>query len=213
MLFIDNKYTKWYNSIISNAQSRTEITGYTEKHHIVPKSLGGSNNSNNLVVLTAKEHFVCHLLLTKMVISFHRRSMAYALLNLRNAKNKHQQRLSNSKEYKVVREIFNSTEIKESTRQKLSQIHKGVKKSPEHVKKMSVNAKRQIRLPKSEESKNTTRQSLMGKNKGNKAWNTGIKRPDLVTCVYCKKTMATANFYQWHNGKCNQLKALTFTSG
>ena len=39
---------------------------YTEKHHIIPRSLGGSNDIDNLVRLTAKQHFICHKLLTKM---------------------------------------------------------------------------------------------------------------------------------------------------
>ena len=65
--FIKNKYTKWYFNIISNAQNRN-VTGYTEKHHIIPKSLGGSNKKENLVKLTAREHFICHWLLTKMVL-------------------------------------------------------------------------------------------------------------------------------------------------
>ena len=67
MVFISNKYTKWYNSIIINAQARPVIFEYNEKHHIIPKSLGGTNDHNNLVALTAREHFVCHWLLTKMV--------------------------------------------------------------------------------------------------------------------------------------------------
>jgi hypothetical protein len=41
--------------------------GYTEKHHIIPKSLGGADRKDNLVRLTPKEHFICHLLLPKMV--------------------------------------------------------------------------------------------------------------------------------------------------
>ena len=32
MIFINNKYTNWYNSLINKAKDRT-ITGYTEKHH------------------------------------------------------------------------------------------------------------------------------------------------------------------------------------
>ena len=64
--FLQNKYTKWYFNIISNAQNR-DISGYVEKHHIIPKSLGGSNKQENLVKLTAREHFICHWLLTKMV--------------------------------------------------------------------------------------------------------------------------------------------------
>lgn len=65
MLFIDNKYTRLYYMIIERAKSRT-ISSYTENHHIIPKSLGGNNSKENLVALTAREHFVCHLLLTKM---------------------------------------------------------------------------------------------------------------------------------------------------
>jgi hypothetical protein len=68
MIFITNKYTRIYYRIISNAQSRTLPDGiYVEKHHIIPKSLNGTNLKNNLVKLTAREHFICHRLLTKML--------------------------------------------------------------------------------------------------------------------------------------------------
>ena len=40
---------------------------YTEKHHVIPRSFGGDNSISNLVVLTAREHFIAHWLLTKMV--------------------------------------------------------------------------------------------------------------------------------------------------
>jgi len=39
--FLKNKYTKWYFNIVSAAQNR-DISGYTEEHHIIPKSLGGN---------------------------------------------------------------------------------------------------------------------------------------------------------------------------
>jgi hypothetical protein len=68
MLFTANKYTHWYYDIVNRAKTRVLIIGgYYEKHHIIPKSLGGNNNSDNLVKLTAREHFICHWLLTKMV--------------------------------------------------------------------------------------------------------------------------------------------------
>ena len=82
-MFIQNKYTKTYYSIISRAQSRTLDTNvYSEKHHIIPKSLGGSNKSTNLVKLTAKEHFICHLLLPKMTDGKNRTKMVYAAWRL-----------------------------------------------------------------------------------------------------------------------------------
>jgi hypothetical protein len=60
-----NKYTTWYNQITSAAQNR-ETEEYTEIHHILPRSLGGSDEATNLTKLTAREHFICHWLLTKM---------------------------------------------------------------------------------------------------------------------------------------------------
>ena len=58
-------YLHVYNQIIINRKNNP-IKGYTERHHIVPRSLGGNNNKSNKVRLTAREHFICHLLLTKM---------------------------------------------------------------------------------------------------------------------------------------------------
>jgi hypothetical protein len=45
-LFLENKYSKWYFSIIEKSQSNNE--SYLEKHHIIPKSLGGTNLSSNI---------------------------------------------------------------------------------------------------------------------------------------------------------------------
>ena len=82
MIFIQNKYTNYYFKIIERAKSRT-ISTYTENHHIIPKSLGGSNDKDNLVALTAREHFVCHLLLTKITEGDARSKMALAVFYLK----------------------------------------------------------------------------------------------------------------------------------
>lgn len=63
---LEGKYTKWYYSIISSSKANPAKDVYTERHHIIPRSLGGSDDEDNLVDLTAKQHFICHLLLTKM---------------------------------------------------------------------------------------------------------------------------------------------------
>jgi len=60
-----NKYEKWYKNITESAQNRVTHE-YTETHHILPKSLGGSDDVVNLTRLTAREHFICHWLLTKI---------------------------------------------------------------------------------------------------------------------------------------------------
>lgn len=71
-------YQALYYKIINIAKER----GYgDEKHHILPRSLGGSNDDENLVSLTYREHFVCHRLLAKMypLGSIERKKMVYAL--------------------------------------------------------------------------------------------------------------------------------------
>jgi hypothetical protein len=58
-------YQRIYNQLIERAQNRI-LEGYKEKHHILPKCLGGSNDKENLVELTAREHFLCHRLLCEI---------------------------------------------------------------------------------------------------------------------------------------------------
>ena len=93
-MFKENKYTKYYNLLTTRAKGRV-ITEYTERHHIIPQSLGGSNDKDNLVDLTAREHFICHWLLIKMTEGEARSKMLYALHGMR-AENRYQQRYSST---------------------------------------------------------------------------------------------------------------------
>jgi len=93
-MFKENKYTKYYNLLTSRAKGRV-LAEYTERHHIIPQSLGGSNDKDNLVDLTAREHFICHWLLIKMTEGEHRGKMLYALQGMK-AENKYQQRYSSA---------------------------------------------------------------------------------------------------------------------
>jgi len=61
---------KFYSQLIENAQSqnRKKIKGgtYYERHHIIPRSLGGLDIKENIVLLTGREHFEAHQFLVKM---------------------------------------------------------------------------------------------------------------------------------------------------
>jgi hypothetical protein len=82
-MYLVNKYTRWYYSLINAANERTVSNDeYVEKHHIIPKSLGGSNQKDNIVLLTAREHFVCHLLLIRMTLGKNKAKMVNAALRL-----------------------------------------------------------------------------------------------------------------------------------
>ena len=58
-------YKKIYDSLMLHAQNRT-LEGYVEKHHIIPRCMKGTNERNNLVNLTPREHFLAHWLLVKI---------------------------------------------------------------------------------------------------------------------------------------------------
>lgn len=58
-------YQKIYDNLMKK-RLENPPTGKFERHHIVPRSLGGSNNDDNIVKLTYREHFMAHLLLCKI---------------------------------------------------------------------------------------------------------------------------------------------------
>lgn len=59
-----NRYDKLIN--YAKSQNRSREIGYFEKHHILPRCMGGTNAKSNLVLLTPREHFIAHILLTKI---------------------------------------------------------------------------------------------------------------------------------------------------
>jgi 5-methylcytosine-specific restriction endonuclease McrA len=65
IMFNNSKYTKYYFKIIKESLQNPP-TGYSEKHHIIPRSLGGDDSISNVVKLTARAHFICHKLLVLM---------------------------------------------------------------------------------------------------------------------------------------------------
>lgn len=96
-MFEQNKYYKWYLNIV---YSNTKRAGKLEKHHIIPKSMGGNNSKSNIVELTPKEHYICHLLLTKAVINEHKSKMIKAAYLMGKSRN------INSKSYSILKEKF-----------------------------------------------------------------------------------------------------------
>lgn len=86
-----NKYNTWYDNIITNSQKRT-TDDYTESHHIIPESLGGPDTPENRTALTAREHFICHWLLTKIYSTGDAHWKMLNALRIMRAENKSQTR-------------------------------------------------------------------------------------------------------------------------
>lgn len=109
-MFKDNKYTRWYYNIIDRARARN-LDDYTETHHVIPKSLGGSNAPDNLVNLSAREHYICHLLLVRMTAGQAYQKMLYAYMIMSGRKVYRARRYQLfRKEYAIVNSALRSGE-------------------------------------------------------------------------------------------------------
>ena len=160
-MFIDNKYKRIYFSIVNRGKNRKlppEI--YAEKHHIVPVSLGGANGQSNLVCLTAREHFICHVLLTKFTEGKNKQKMLHAFWMMCNAKDSNQIR-----DYKINSTLYGKL------KQERSNALKG-KQRPQEVKlKIGKKLKGKAKPPFTE----SHRRNLSEAQKGKAPWNKGTK--------------------------------------
>jgi hypothetical protein len=100
-------YCKIYNLIIRN-RIINPIDGYTETHHIIPRSLGGSNDLDNLVKLSAREHYICHFLLMKMykygTVEWCKMVKAFSFMSYGHSN--YHNRYVNSRFYELLRRNF-----------------------------------------------------------------------------------------------------------
>ena len=104
-------YRKIHDTIIECAKTRNwnkkTAPCYVERHHIIPKSLGGNPSwrGDNVVCLTAKEHYIIHLLLIKMTVGKDRRSMVRALIYFQSGKYR-DFKIKSSRLYEKIREEY-----------------------------------------------------------------------------------------------------------
>jgi hypothetical protein len=131
-------YHKVYEQLIVKALLRKTVAGYKERHHIVPKSMGGTDHASNLVELTAREHFIAHNCLARM----HGGRQWYAVVLMAK-----QCQISNSRLYEVAK-IKRSEEHRkggwthsESERLAKSKRQKNVIHSPEWNESVSLSKK------------------------------------------------------------------------
>lgn len=117
-MFLENKYTRWYMALTERAiylNRKKTKNEYFESHHILPKCMGGTET----VLLTAKEHYICHLLLCRITTGTNKHKMINALIKMAFSKSEGQKRYT-AKSYSLVRKLI---------AEKNSETMKGVPKS------------------------------------------------------------------------------------
>lgn len=158
-------YQRIYDQIIESAINNPKPDLYKENHHVVPRCMGGTNESSNIVKLTARQHFIAHWLLFKI---YRTTKLAHAWFSMCRIGRKQDDRKINSKHFDRVRKIRSKLlsensrgeknhfygkrhsdeilqrireknigkKISEETRAKMSAKRKGVKKTDEHKAKI-----------------------------------------------------------------------------
>ena len=104
-LFFTMTYSAVYCALIENRkQSPLPEDQYSENHHIVPKSEGGSDDKANLVRLSAREHYIAHLLLAKIYDDV---KMHQAVLMMQSISKCHKRNFKfNSRLYEAIRNKY-----------------------------------------------------------------------------------------------------------
>ena len=143
-MFEHNKYHKKYFQIVHRAKNRQlDPTIKVEIHHIIPRSLGGTDSSDNLVTLTLKEHWICHRLLVKFIVDSTALRKMYNALFIMAVKD---YRTVNARIYKEIKENvvpwnkglsgLYQPPLSDMAKQKLSHLYKGKKRPQAHVDAM-----------------------------------------------------------------------------
>ena len=201
-------YFRIYNELIERSRHRN-LESYTEVHHIIPRCLNGDSSEENLAILTAREHFIAHLLLCK--IHPNHKGLRLALWMMTNVKDEKQQRhLPNSKLYEMIRLEYSESVSGENnpnygkthsleTREKMSRKAKERigEKNAFYGKTHSLETREKIKssltgFKHSEETRMKMSEVRKGKKKNFKT----------ITCSICGKEGKGPNMSRYHFNNC-----------
>ncbi len=214
---INNKYFKWYISLCLKGQARAntrhtakELLGVVEQHHILPKSLQGDNEADNLVFLSLREHFIAHLLLVKFLSGQNKHKMCYALHRLITDK-KH-----TSRSYAFLKSDFQDA-FKESGKRIWKTRKRGPQNFSSEIKQRMSDAQKKkcIDHPRTDKWRENQRQFMLLSNPFRGKKHTEISRKKMsnavrptVYCTTCNMNISKTNFTRFH-----QHKHARFTDG
>lgn len=120
---------------------------YHERHHIIPKCMGGGNEEENLIDLFAREHYEAHKLLAIENPSVRGLQYAWWCMSVITSKDSTKKYQITAEEYETARKMFVSMPYSEERRRRISESGRGRKHSEETREKMSKNAKERYKNP------------------------------------------------------------------
>ena len=192
-------YFKHYEQLCSTRKLLNRSKGtdvYYEKHHIIPKSVGGSNSPDNLVLLTAREHYIAHLLLYnhyKAIGGNDFRKMSFALVSMLSTNKNLSRDILNSRQYALIKEAAVNSRLGHKVldtfnyQKPKSQSHKDSIRKARYGKMFSDESKQKM-------SESATR-------RGNNFTGNVVS----VKCPHCKKEGQKNAMLRWHFDNCKEV--------
>jgi len=221
------RYMKFIDSIDNNRIS------IKETHHILPKCLGGSDDSNNLINLTPRQHFIAHWILWK---AYKTKELTFAFFAMNNQNNKNQKRnfRKSSRIYEAVKAEFQENIKKSSTELwanlKYRKLHETTNQTEKTKKLRSDKAKQlwkneEFRKKQNESRKLAWKEGRVNRDHskcGTRGEANPSKNPEIVAkysgenffakrpgyimpkCIYCGLSATPGNIKRWHNDNCKK---------
>jgi hypothetical protein len=192
-------YLKHYEQLCSSRKllHRTKKDDvYYEEHHIIPKSLGGSNKTDNLVLLTAREHFIAHLLLYnhyKTIGGESFRKMSFALVSMSSTNRNLKRDILNSRHYSLIKEAAQNSRLGHKVADTTN-----YKKPKSDTHKESIRKARLVAPPRSQATKDKLSEKLKGR----------VNTQNFIKsiCPYCTHSGQYVAMKRWHFDNCKQNK-------
>ena len=190
-------YQSIYDEIVFRARSRSKSFGL-ERHHIIPKSCGGSDSLENLVFLTAREHIICHMLLVRIYKNdaVNKKKMIYALWWMIKIRNTDKGYRVTSHMYARARRQFieNNPNKCEIRKQKFRENHKAGKYNYNY-QKVSDTIKSHLASLSKEEMQNSMKKSALSCDQ--KLRGESIKKGKGSCFLLTKSTGETLTFWSY----------------
>lgn len=220
-MFIKNKYTNWYFSFLTKIKNRDISHISYEKHHIIPTSLGGPDEPDNIARLSPREHFVMHRLLTRMTEGVDKHKMTYALHTFFHF-NHHRKLNFTSRQYEHHRillkeaakhrdfEYIKRKDVFTFKHEKTGEVFSGTIcefKEYSGLSSQDINWLVTACINPDDPKKTIKKWGVWIESLEIFSFEkfrppSTIQKLPLITCPHCKKTVSNGNFHRWHGDRC-----------